>query len=541
MPNIDINSNVPRLQFTASASQKIFSLNFIVFDEGDLVVLVDGVKQVLTTNYTVSDTENEDGATVTFVTPLTGGELVTIFRQTTISRASQYQQDGRFDAAPLERDLDFITTILQETSLNISRALTVNAEDTITVELPTAEANKVLTWSPGADAVINGPTTTQITNAESNASAAAASAAAASTSEGNAATSESNASASAIAAQAAVNSAPFRDTITLTNADSPYTILTIQNGFFFSLDTSGGDIVLNLPQISSLTLPFNQRFKKETSDANTVTINTFAGDEFGDGTTSKIIATVGGLDVIAEDDTAPDSWKTALFGASAGNMSVDTFVDGVDYTSGTTTTLTLSAVAGSENNLWVTFDGVSQHKTEYGLAGTTLTFSSPIPLGVAEVEVQFGTTLSIGTPSDTSVTFAKLTLSALASVADMITGTASKIVTAVNFKTYMDTYIIPNLDFARGGIHLGTGVVYNHTGFSSITKNGTGRADFVFTTAQPDTNYLISALCDNPTGVGGDAFVVNGSKSPSGFSIATTSGSGNTVMNATIVDVRCIR
>ena len=67
------------------------------------------------------------------------------------------------------------------------------------------------------------------------------------------------------AAQAAVDSAPFRDTISLTSADSPYTVLDTQNGFFFSLDTSSGPIVLNLLQISAVTLPFNQRFKKSAA------------------------------------------------------------------------------------------------------------------------------------------------------------------------------------------------------------------------------------------------------------------------------------
>ncbi len=152
MPNIDINSNVPRLQFTANASQTEFSLNFIVFANTDLVVVVDGVTQTLTTHYTVSDLSDEDGATVTFVTPMTGGELVTIYRRSVISRESQYQQDGRFDAEPLERDLDKITTYLQEQARDLARALVLDPEDTATsLTLPISAPGFALGWSAGGE------------------------------------------------------------------------------------------------------------------------------------------------------------------------------------------------------------------------------------------------------------------------------------------------------------------------------------------------------------------------------------------------------
>lgn len=152
MPNIDINSNAPRLQFTANAAQTEFSLNFIVFANTDLVVLVDGVTQTLTTHYAVSDLSDEDGATVTFVTPMTGGELVTIYRRSVISRQSQYQQDGRFDAEPLERDLDKITTYLQEQARDLARALVLDPEDTATsLTLPISNPGYALGWSAGGE------------------------------------------------------------------------------------------------------------------------------------------------------------------------------------------------------------------------------------------------------------------------------------------------------------------------------------------------------------------------------------------------------
>ena len=103
----------------------------------------------------------------------------------------------------------------------------------------------------------------------------------------------------------------------------------------------------------------------------------------------------------------------ASFGAVAIDFVVDTFVDVTNYTSGTTTALTLSAEAGSEQNITVTFDGVTQHHNEFSLSGTTLTFSEAIPLGVESVEVKLGSSLGIGTPSDGTVTEAKIATGAV--------------------------------------------------------------------------------------------------------------------------------
>lgn len=64
------------------------------------------------------------------------------------------------------------------------------------------------------------------------------------------------------------------------------------------------------------------------------------------------------------------------------------FVAGVDYTAGTSTTLTLSQNYASAANLWVAFDGAEQARDSYSLSGTTLTFTSPIPVGPAKVYVK---------------------------------------------------------------------------------------------------------------------------------------------------------
>lgn len=64
------------------------------------------------------------------------------------------------------------------------------------------------------------------------------------------------------------------------------------------------------------------------------------------------------------------------------------FANGVDFTAGTTTSLTLSQTYGAASDLWVAFDGAEQGADSYTLSGKTLTFSSAIPVGTNKVYVK---------------------------------------------------------------------------------------------------------------------------------------------------------
>ena len=81
---------------------------------------------------------------------------------------------------------------------------------------------------------------------------------------------------------------------------------------------------------------------------------------------------------------------------------IDTFTG-----DGSTTAYTLSLTPPNENYLAVFWDGVYQHHSEYSVSGTTLTFTSAAPNSTA-IEVYIPSVNGIGTPSDGTVTPAKL-------------------------------------------------------------------------------------------------------------------------------------
>lgn len=245
-------------------------------------------------------------------------------------------------------------------------------------------------------------------NASVSASSSSVSASSAGISESNAlgysTTSESSAAiavASAAVASAAASSIPFSQTIFLTFANSPYNIVQASDGVLYSIDTSGGNFIINLPLIASLVLPFNSAFKKATEDGNTITFIPSGSDRI-DGSPSHVISTTAHSDVFIPSITpTPDEWTTVGTGAYGGNITVDNFNgDGI------TTTFTLSVAPGSKNNTDVFIANSYVSKNLYSVNGTSIIFNSAP--SISSIEVNSGTTLAIGIPSDNSVSSNKI-------------------------------------------------------------------------------------------------------------------------------------
>jgi hypothetical protein len=76
--------------------------------------------------------------------------------------------------------------------------------------------------------------------------------------------------------------------------------------------------------------------------------------------------------------------------ASYASPVTETFADTVGFTAGTSTTITLAATV-VEDAVIITFDGVTQHHDTYSISGTTVTFTSTIPVGVLAIEASYGT------------------------------------------------------------------------------------------------------------------------------------------------------
>ncbi|MDR5772075.1 MULTISPECIES: hypothetical protein [unclassified Caballeronia] len=88
----------------------------------------------------------------------------------------------------------------------------------------------------------------------------------------------------------------------------------------------------------------------------------------------------------------------------AGSLTDEVFVDGIDYTSGSSTSVTLGKAYGDKANLGaVVMSGIVQDPDSYSLSGKTLSFNTPIPAGIPKIWLKGGTTLSEFIPPNQSV------------------------------------------------------------------------------------------------------------------------------------------
>lgn len=119
----DVEDINPRRQYTASAAQTDFDYPFPIFEDSDIVVDVDGTTKVLTTDYTVAGEGNDAGGTVTFIAPMSGNEIVTLYRDIPIERISQFAADGPQSSATFNEELNRITLVQQQLDALIRRCL----------------------------------------------------------------------------------------------------------------------------------------------------------------------------------------------------------------------------------------------------------------------------------------------------------------------------------------------------------------------------------------------------------------------------------
>jgi hypothetical protein len=122
--SIDTINDLPRVvSYTASAAQDEFDYPFPVFTDADLTVYVDDVLQALDTDYTVAGEGDDLGGSITFLTPMAGGEIVVIYSELAIERVTDFSVNGPQTSVQFNDEFDRLTLICRELKDRIGRAI----------------------------------------------------------------------------------------------------------------------------------------------------------------------------------------------------------------------------------------------------------------------------------------------------------------------------------------------------------------------------------------------------------------------------------
>ena len=91
--HIKIYGVKPRIQYVADGSLRAYSFSFAIFKASDIDVYLDDIKQQ-SSAYSVTTTAGISGGTVTLNTAPTAGTIITIVRNLSIERTTDFQEGG---------------------------------------------------------------------------------------------------------------------------------------------------------------------------------------------------------------------------------------------------------------------------------------------------------------------------------------------------------------------------------------------------------------------------------------------------------------
>jgi len=256
------------------------------------------VPLVRNTDYTVNPAglNNDNGGTITFLAPqlpAAVGDIWTLLRDTAIDRSQDFATKGAFLAKTINGQLDELTRIAQDQKRDIGTAVRKDpgVGDTLNPLIPQPVDERALKFRDAGggnfDLVMSDGDPDQQTNDAANSAAAALAseqAAAisetgaetaetgAETAETGAETAESGAQTAQAAAEAAAASGLYKNVFDIDFSDSPFTILSSQDGFLIQVDTTGGNVIVNLPDSTGLSADFRVGVARMTAGGNTLDV-----------------------------------------------------------------------------------------------------------------------------------------------------------------------------------------------------------------------------------------------------------------------------
>lgn len=148
-----------RVTYTASGSSDTFAYPFRILTSADLLVYVDDVVQTLTTDYTVTGVDEEDGGNVVFTTAPDADAVVVVMRDMDYGRTEfDYQTSGSFRAETINRDLDALALQIQQLAEQINRAPLLSVATVLAgLAFPSPGAGEFVRWNAGGTALETAP------------------------------------------------------------------------------------------------------------------------------------------------------------------------------------------------------------------------------------------------------------------------------------------------------------------------------------------------------------------------------------------------
>ena len=159
---MSVTNQTPINRYAANGVTTVFPCSFLIVNQADIKVTVDGVVKTITTDYTVSGVGTPSGGNVTFLSAPANGTTVVLKRDMAYVRATDYQDNGDLIANTLNSDHDAPILMIQQ--IAAENGLSIKAPDadsaSLTLELPSAadRAGKFLGFDSSGNVIVSSAT-----------------------------------------------------------------------------------------------------------------------------------------------------------------------------------------------------------------------------------------------------------------------------------------------------------------------------------------------------------------------------------------------
>lgn len=139
----------PRIQYTADGELTTYDFPFVIFKSNDLEAYLGNTKQASNT-YTISGVGDSDGGSVTFNEAPASGTIITLIRNLSIERTSDFQEGSTLRSKVLNDELDYQIACTQQIAENLNRSMVLPpyaADSDLDLTLPTPSAGKAIVWN----------------------------------------------------------------------------------------------------------------------------------------------------------------------------------------------------------------------------------------------------------------------------------------------------------------------------------------------------------------------------------------------------------
>lgn len=155
-----VTEQTPIQAYTASGSSAVFAYSFQVLAAGDMAATING-EAIASSAYTVSGAGNPSGGTVTFATAPTAGARVVLYRDSALTRSTDYQNNGDLLASVVNRDFDRLWLVLQEinggSKVPASAVRAPAGESLNVLPVEASRANKILSFDAAGQPIATAP------------------------------------------------------------------------------------------------------------------------------------------------------------------------------------------------------------------------------------------------------------------------------------------------------------------------------------------------------------------------------------------------